>query len=237
MWFDACGHSGGLFAKTKCTDFAPSILSAFMNDTSSSMSSFASKKIYSAPFFHFCKRSEGPTYWSAFFLNQNGNHFLVTLKRSIKWYEYYADTLGVFPLITNEPEFQAAMILELARESDDQVTTYGELWKSFRPDSPWLGNATQRIVCQSLAQVIAYCVRHKLPIVTTLVVNGGKRKLAAAAIQNIYQECKKLGVVTGSYPETFVEEQIAKSKALALHDLPDDSNWTTGSKSRLLEGD
>jgi len=26
-------------------------------------------------------------------LNQNGNHFLVTLKRSIKRYEYYADTL------------------------------------------------------------------------------------------------------------------------------------------------
>src|SRR6478672_10456217 len=67
MWFDACGPSGGLFAKTKCTDFAPSISFAFMNDASSSMSSFASKKIYSAPFFHFCKRSEGPTYWSAFF--------------------------------------------------------------------------------------------------------------------------------------------------------------------------
>ena len=26
-------------------------------------------------------------------LNQNGNHFLVTLKRSTKRYEYYADTL------------------------------------------------------------------------------------------------------------------------------------------------
>ena len=29
-------------------------------------------------------------------LNQNGNHFLVTLKRSIKWYEYYADALEPF---------------------------------------------------------------------------------------------------------------------------------------------
>src|SRR5580704_2792171 len=62
MWFDVCGPSGGLFAKTKCTDFEPFISFAFMNYASSSTSSFASKKIYSAPFFQFCRRSEG-SYW------------------------------------------------------------------------------------------------------------------------------------------------------------------------------
>ena len=43
------------------------------------------------------------------------SHPWSTLKRSIKRYEYYADTLDVFPLITNEPEFQCCdLIVELA---------------------------------------------------------------------------------------------------------------------------
>src|ERR1700686_3429055 len=66
----------------------------------------------------------------------------------------------------------AAKILELARQSNDGFLTYGELWQSFRPDSPWLGNGTQRIVAHSLSRVIGYCVRHKLPIITVLVVRG-----------------------------------------------------------------
>ena len=49
-------------------------------------------------------------------LNQNWNHTLVTLKSSIKRYEYYAGTLCVFPLITNVPEFQCSdLIVELDR--------------------------------------------------------------------------------------------------------------------------
>src|ERR1700675_1560273 len=73
----------------------------------------------------------------------------------------------------------AAKILELARQSNDGFLTYGELWRSFRPDSPWSGHGTQQIVAQSLFRVIGYCVRHQLPIITVLVVRGTSRRLSA----------------------------------------------------------
>src|ERR1700687_4789613 len=118
----------------------------------------------------------------------------------------------------------AAKIVELARESNDGFLTYGELWRSFRPDLPWSGHGTQQIVAQSLFRVIGYCVRHQLPIITVLVVRGTSRRLSAEAIQNIYNECKELGVETGPHPEAFVNDQIKKAKALALYDLPDESS-------------
>jgi hypothetical protein len=118
----------------------------------------------------------------------------------------------------------AAKILELSRQSDDGVLTYGELWKSFRPDSPWVGYSTQQIVGQSLRRVVGYCVQHKLPIITVLVVNGTNRMLTEEAKDNIYNECKELGVETGPHRDVFVEDQIGKAKALALHDPPDESS-------------
>jgi hypothetical protein len=84
----------------------------------------------------------------------------------------------------------AARILDLARQSRDGFITYGELWRSFRPDSPWSGHGTQQIVAQSLFRVIGYCVRHHLPIVTVLVVRSSNRRLSAEAVQNVYEECK-----------------------------------------------
>src|SRR2546421_11576324 len=66
----------------------------------------------------------------------------------------------------------AAKILELARQSDDGFLTYGELWRSFCPDSPWSGHGTQQTIAQSLYRVIGYCVRNQLPIITVLVVRG-----------------------------------------------------------------
>jgi len=117
----------------------------------------------------------------------------------------------------------AAKIVELARQSNDGFLTYGELWHSFRPDLPWSGHATQQIVAQSLFRVIGYCVRHKLPIITVLVVRGANRQLSPEAVQNIYNECKELGVETGLNPGAFVKDQITMSKSLALHDLPDEA--------------
>jgi hypothetical protein len=116
----------------------------------------------------------------------------------------------------------AARILELAKESNDGFLTYGELWRSFRPDSPWSGHGTQQIVARSLYRVIGYCVRHRLPIVTVLVVRGASRRLSPEAVRNVYEECKELGVETGAHPDAFVTEQIKKAKVLALHDLPDE---------------
>jgi len=114
----------------------------------------------------------------------------------------------------------AAKIIELARQSNDGFITYGELRHSFRPDSPWSGHGTQQIVAQSLFRVIGYCVRNKLPIVTVLVVRGSNRKLSAEAVQNIYNECKELGLETGLNADAFVKDQIKMARALTLYDLP-----------------
>jgi hypothetical protein len=118
----------------------------------------------------------------------------------------------------------AAKILELAGNSNDGFVTYGELWRAFRPDSPWLGHGTQQIVARSLFRMIGYCVRHQLPIITVLVVRGASRRLSAEVVQNIYEKCKELGVETGPDRDAFVSDQIKKAKTLALHDLPDENS-------------
>src|SRR5437763_12274033 len=55
----------------------------------------------------------------------------------------------------------AAKIIDLARESADGFLSYGELWKAFRPDTPWTGHSTQQIVRDRLDRVVAYCVQNR----------------------------------------------------------------------------
>jgi hypothetical protein len=116
----------------------------------------------------------------------------------------------------------AAKILESSRASNDGFVTYGELWQSFRPHSPWSGHATQQIVANGLTRVLGYCVQNHLPMITVLVVRGENRQLSDAAVKNINDECKELGVDAGLNPRAFVEREIEKSKAFARasHDLP-----------------
>jgi hypothetical protein len=76
-------------------------------------------------------------------------------------------------------------------------------------------------VAQGLFDVIGYCVRNRLPIITVLVVRGTTRRLSPEAVKNIYEECRELGVDTGPIPEAFVNDQIRKAKALSLSELRD----------------
>ena len=102
----------------------------------------------------------------------------------------------------------AAKIIELAQQSEDGLCTYGQIWSEFRPNTP----------SSSLGRVVHYCVKNNLPILTTLVVQTGTRRLSHEAIQNIYNECRELGVSVGSDP--FVRTQAELARRLALHDLP-----------------
>jgi len=54
-----------------------------------------------------------------------------------------------------------------------------------------------------------------------LVVRTGNRKLSREAIENIYNECRDLGVSVGPDPEAFVSGQAELARNLALRDLPD----------------
>lgn len=113
----------------------------------------------------------------------------------------------------------AKRIVELARQSPDGLTTYGELWKSFHPDAEWKGNATQQILANALGRVVAYCVSEGLPIVTVLVVRTGSRKLSEEAIDNIYEEAVSLGVNAGNSAEEFVAQQT--QLAMRLVEFPE----------------
>jgi len=113
----------------------------------------------------------------------------------------------------------ARKIVELAKQSEDGLTTYGELWTSINPDQEWKGNAAQQIVANALGRVIAYCVKNQLPILTVLVVQAGKRELSDKAVENICREASSLGVAVGSDPKAFVRDQ--RKAAINLTQFPD----------------
>lgn len=117
----------------------------------------------------------------------------------------------------------ASRIIELARNSSDGLLTYGELWTSFRPNERWEGHKTLSIMSKTLGRVISYCVRNKLPILTVLVVQAANRQLSAAAIENIYNECRGLGVDAGSDSQAFVHRQVSEARSLAVDSLPADA--------------
>ena len=100
--------------------------------------------------------------------------------------------------------------------------TYGEIWNVFRPNIPWEGHKTLRIVADSLERVIQYCVTHGLPILTVLVVRTNERNLSPQAIQRIYEECRELGMNVGPDPNAFVASQVALSRAIIVDQLPNE---------------
>ena len=101
----------------------------------------------------------------------------------------------------------AAKIIELAQQSADGLCTYGQIWSEFGPSTPWEGHKTLAVVAPSLGRVVHYCVTNNLPILTTLVVQTGTRRLSHEVMQNIYNDCRELGVSVGPDPEAFVRTQ------------------------------
>jgi hypothetical protein len=116
----------------------------------------------------------------------------------------------------------AAKIVELAALSNDGLVTYGDIWNAFRPSLPWEGHNSLRIVADSLLRVIHYCVTNRLPVLTVLVVRTSSRKLSNKAIENIFRECRELGVDVGPDPKAFVDKQMELSRAVIIEHLPDD---------------
>jgi hypothetical protein len=116
----------------------------------------------------------------------------------------------------------AGKIIELGGASDDGLVTYGDIWNAFRPNSPWEGHKTLRIVANTLGRVIYYCVTNRLPILTVLVVRSNNRRLSSQAIENICRECRELGVDVGPDPMAFVENQIELSRNFVIDQLPPD---------------
>lgn len=114
----------------------------------------------------------------------------------------------------------ASQIIKLAQASPTKLTTYGALWKVLLPGRKWEANNSRRIIRNALGNVIAYCYRHRLPILTVLVINASEGALTEQAIANIAGECRDLGMDTGTDDHAFVESQVAASQTLIAKDLP-----------------
>jgi hypothetical protein len=74
-----------------------------------------------------------------------------------------------------------------------------------------------------LSRVIEYCIRHRLPLITVLVVQTGSRRLHPRAVQNIYEDARKWGVSVGHDSAAFVAGETSRSLELVVEDLPDDA--------------
>ena len=117
----------------------------------------------------------------------------------------------------------AAKIVEGAGLSNDGFVTYLEIWKAFRPNVPWEGHKSLRVMSDTLDRVIYYCVKNHLPILTVLVVRTDNRMLSSQAVEGIFKSCRELGVDVGFDPKQFVDNQIELSRTFLPDTLPDDA--------------
>lgn len=118
------------------------------------------------------------------------------------------------------PREVTKFIIETASESSSGTMTYGEVWKFLSPGKSWKGNHSVKIVGNSLGAAIAYCIRHNLPLVSTLVVQAGSRKLSQRAIQAIYDDAKLYGLDVRVGANEFVDHQAQIARDFRTSDLP-----------------
>lgn len=116
----------------------------------------------------------------------------------------------------------ARKIIELSGQSTEGLISYGDLWKAFRPNEPWSVFKSRKAVTDALAQVGYYCVRHKLPLIITLVVNAGKNALTDKAKSNIYEFWTERGLESDGDRDAFITRQQELSQQLTASQLPDD---------------
>ncbi len=118
------------------------------------------------------------------------------------------------------PRDVASTIIRLSQESPDGLVSYHDIWRAFLPEREWKGNAPRKILADALYRVIGYCVEHRLPILTVLVVRKSERRLSPEAVEHIYNESREMGVDVGPSPVAFVESERAKALRLRIDQMP-----------------
>ena len=117
----------------------------------------------------------------------------------------------------------AQAIVALAKLSATGLTTYADLWSCLRPGEPWQLFPCRAEITNALERVQHYCLRNRLPLLATLVVNKSERQLTAAARANIAGWAREHGMAVGHDPDAFVIEQ--QRAALGVTALPEDTAW------------
>ena len=118
----------------------------------------------------------------------------------------------------------ALKIVDLAKQSDDGLVTYLELWKSFYPEQEFIGHKSVREVMAILGAAAYYCATFPggpWPIVTAAVAQSSKRVVSKKAKENIFNAAKDCGLDTGPDVEGFYQIQLEGTKKLVASDLPE----------------
>ena len=118
------------------------------------------------------------------------------------------------------PAEVAKAIVSIARESEDGLVTYKEVWEKFRPNSRWIGNAPRTETGKALGAVIAYCIDNNLPLLSALVVQANKRAHSDDAIMHIHNVAREHGIDTGVDAKIFVKRQQEEALKLVADALP-----------------
>ncbi len=75
------------------------------------------------------------------------------------------------------------------------------------------------MISRKLDEVIDYCERNGLPILTTLIVRNEGRQLSPEAIDSVYKHAKDTGIAVGLVPKAFVEQQAKLSEKITLEHI------------------
>lgn len=102
-------------------------------------------------------------------------------------------------------------ICRLSARSPDGLVTYGQIWSEFYPEKPWAGNYSQTMVGKALDGVIYHCHKNGFPLMNVLVVRKSSRRLSKEAFENIWNECKEIGLDTGLDMEGYVSSHVASA--------------------------
>jgi hypothetical protein len=114
----------------------------------------------------------------------------------------------------------AKWIVKSAQVNQDGKVTYLDIWKEFRPGEPWIGHGSLGVVSNALGRVIGYSIRHQLPTLSVLVVEGSKRRLTEQAEENIHEFARRLGAEVGLDAHAYAESQSRAALAVNADTLP-----------------
>lgn len=113
----------------------------------------------------------------------------------------------------------ARLILKLSNRSPNGLTTYGDIWKSFGQDEPWVIFTSRPAVTNALERVGFYCIEHGLPLIITLVVDDAKFSPTESAKDNIYDYWVLRGLTPDQERDSFLENQQCLSRQVTLDDI------------------
>ena len=111
----------------------------------------------------------------------------------------------------------AVLIVAMVSRSSDRRVSYKELWEEAL-GSDW-STSSQGPMNRKLREVIQFCVRNDLAVVTALVVSSETWRLSRKAIDSIYRDAKETGMRVGRVASAFVHQQQQKAEEVTVETI------------------